>query len=101
MPFEEIVEAADLLLSENGIFSVIIPFNEEVRFIELCAEVELFPIKITRVKGAQNTKIIRSLLAFKRFELSVLTSDELVIEISRHEYTPEYIALTKDFYLKM
>jgi len=101
MPFEEIVVAADLLLSENGIFSVIIPFNEEDRFIELCANVELFPIKITRVKGAQNTKIIRSLLAFKRFELSVLTSDELVIEISRHEYTPEYIALTKDFYLKM
>ena len=101
MPFEEIVEAADLLLSENGIFSVIIPFNEEVRFIELCAEVELFPIKITRVKGTKNTKIVRSLLAFKRYELSVLTADELVIEISRHEYTPEYISLTKDFYLKM
>jgi tRNA1Val (adenine37-N6)-methyltransferase len=101
MPFEELVEAADLLLSENGIFSVIIPFNEEDRFIELCAEVELFPIKVTRVKGAPNTKIIRSLLAFKRYELAVLTSDELVIEISRHEYTPEYIALTKDFYLKM
>ena len=101
MPFEDLVEAADLLLSENGIFSVIIPFHEEDRFIELCAEVELFPIKITRVKGAQNTKIIRSLLAFKRFELAVLTADELVIEISRHEYTPEYISLTKDFYLKM
>ena len=101
MPFEEIVEAADLLLSENGIFSVIIPFHEEDRFIELYAEVELFPIKVARVKGAPNTKIIRSLLAFKRYELAVLTSDELVIEISRHEYTPEYISLTKDFYLKM
>lgn len=101
MPFEDLIEAADLLLSENGIFSVIIPFNEEDRFIELCAEVELYPIKVTRVKGAQNTKIVRSLLAFKRYELSVLTSDELVIEISRHEYTAEYIALTKDFYLKM
>jgi tRNA1Val (adenine37-N6)-methyltransferase len=101
MPFEELVEAADLLLSENGIFSVIIPFNKEDRFIELCAEVELFPIKITRVKGTKNTKIIRSLLAFKRYELAVLTADELVIEISRHEYTPEYISLTKDFYLKM
>ena len=101
MPFEELVQAADLLLSENGIFSVIIPFNEEDRFIELCAEAELFPIKVTRVKGAPNTKIIRSLLAFKRYELAVLTADELVIEISRHEYTPEYISLTKDFYIKM
>lgn len=101
MPFEELVEAADLLLSENGIFAVIIPYKEEERFIDLCAEVELFPVKVTRVKGSHTTPIIRSLLAFKRYELSVLTVDELVIEINRHEYTDDYINLTKDFYLKM
>jgi tRNA1Val (adenine37-N6)-methyltransferase len=27
--------------------------------------------------------------------------DELTIELERHVYTEEYIALTKDFYLKM
>jgi tRNA1Val (adenine37-N6)-methyltransferase len=101
MPFDELVEAADLLLSENGIFSVIIPFKEEGSFINLCAEYELFPIKATRVRGNYNTKIIRSLLAFKRFELSILEAEELVIEINRHEYTNDYIELTKDFYLKM
>ena len=101
MPFEELVEAADLLLSENGIFAVIIPYKEEERFIDLCAEVELFPVKVTRVKGSHTTPIVRSLLAFKRFELSTLTADELVIEINRHEYTDDYINLTKDFYLKM
>ena len=101
MPFEELVEAADLLLSENGIFAVIIPYKEEERFIDLCAEVELFPVKATRVKGSHTTPIVRSLLAFKRYELSALTTDELVIEINRHEYTDDYINLTKDFYLKM
>ena len=101
LPFEDLIEAADLLLSENGIFSVIIPYKEEERFIDLCAAVELFPIKITRVKGTHNTQIIRSLLAFKRFELPVLDANELVIEINRHEYTDEYIELVKDFYLKM
>ncbi|HQV34797.1 MAG: methyltransferase [Flavobacterium sp.] len=101
MPFEDLIEAADLLLSENGIFAVIIPHKEEERFIDLCAQAELFPIKVTRVKGSHNTPIVRSLLAFKRFELPVLSADELVIEINRHEYTNEYIALTKDFYLKM
>jgi tRNA1Val (adenine37-N6)-methyltransferase len=100
LPFEELVEAADLLLSENGIFAVIIPYKEEERFINLCAETELFPVKITRVKGSHITPIVRSLLAFKRFELPVLEVDELVIEISRHQYTKEYIELTKDFYLK-
>jgi tRNA1Val (adenine37-N6)-methyltransferase len=101
LPFEDLIEAADLLLSENGIFAVIIPYKEEERFIDLCAEVELFPVKVTRVKGSHTTPIVRSLLAFKRYELSVLTADELVIEISRHEYTDDYINLTKDFYLKM
>ena len=101
LPFEDLVEAADLLLSENGIFVVIIPFNEEERFIDLCAEVELFLVKVTRVKGSHNTPIVRSLLAFKRYELSVLEADELVIEINRHEYTDDYINLTKEFYLKM
>ena len=101
LPFEGLVEAADLLLSENGIFAVIIPYKEEERFIDLCAEVELFPVKVTRVKGSHTTPIVRSLLAFKRYELSVLTADELVIEINRHEYTDDYINLTKDFYLKM
>jgi tRNA1Val (adenine37-N6)-methyltransferase len=101
MPFEELIEAADLLLSENGVFAVIIPNKEEEKFIDLCAAVELFPIKITRVKGTPTTAIVRSLLAFKRYELSVLTTDELIIEINRHEYTNDYINLTKDFYLKM
>lgn len=101
MPFEDLIEAADLLLSENGIFAVIIPFKEEERFIDLCAKVELYPVKITRVKGTHSTPIVRSLLAFKRYELAVLTADELVIETSRHVYTDEYINLTKEFYLKM
>lgn len=101
MPFEDLIEAADLLLSENGIFSVIIPFKEEASFIALAEKYELYPIKITRVKGTPTTEIKRSLLAFRRYELSVLTADELVIEINRHEYTDDYISLTKEFYLKM
>lgn len=101
MPFEDLVEAADLLLSENGIFAVVIPYKEEERFIDLCAKVELFPVKVTRVKGSHTTPIVRSLLAFKRYELPVLEADELVVEINRHEYTDEYIHLTKDFYIKM
>ena len=101
MPFDELLDAVDLLLSENGLFATIIPFKEEDDFIELAAELELYPIKITRVRGTFKTPIIRSLLAFKRFETPVFIADELVIEIERHIYTEEYINLTKDFYLKM
>ena len=100
LPFEELIEAAALLLSDNGIFSVIIPYKEEERFIAMCKELDLFPLKITRVKGTPTSEIKRSLLAFCRMEQTPLI-DELIIEISRHNYTPEYIELTKEFYLKM
>jgi tRNA1Val (adenine37-N6)-methyltransferase len=101
MPFEDLIEAAALLLSENGIFSVIIPFKEEEKFITLAKEYELYPVKITRVKGTPTSEIKRSLLAFSRDENTLISSDELIIETARHIYTPEYIGLTKDFYLKM
>lgn len=100
LPFEDLVEAADLLLSENGIFSVIIPYKEEARFLALANNFELYPLKITRVKGTPTSEIKRSLLAFTRIEQTPLV-DELTIETARHQYTPEYIELTKDFYLKM
>lgn len=100
LPFEDLVEAADLLLSENGVFSVIIPYKEEKHFLTLAKDFELYPLKITRVKGTPTTEIKRSLLAFSRIQQTALI-DELVIETARHQYTPEYINLTKDFYLKM
>jgi tRNA1Val (adenine37-N6)-methyltransferase len=101
MPFEDLIEAAALLLSENGIFSVIIPFKEESKFLALSKDYELFPLKITRVKGTPTSEVKRSLLAFSRNEISNFPIDELTIETARHICTPEYIALTKDFYLKM
>ena len=101
LPFEELVKVTTLLLSENGIFAVIIPFKEENRLLNLCAQAELFPIKMTRVKGTPTGPIIRSLIAFKRYELPVLSANELVIESSRHVYTEAYTKLTRDFYLKM
>lgn len=101
LPFEDLIEAANLLLSENGIFAVIIPFKEESKFIGLAKEYDLFPFKITRVKGTPTAEIKRSLLAFSFSKKNNCIEDELVIETTRHQYTNDYITLTKDFYLKM
>ena len=100
LPFDELVEAADYFLSDHGIFALIVPFKEEEKIITLCQERDLFPLKITRVKGTPTTEIKRSLMAFTRIEQPA-DIDELVIEVGRHDYTPEYTELTKEFYLKM
>jgi tRNA1Val (adenine37-N6)-methyltransferase len=101
LPFEDLIEAASVLLSENGIFSVIIPYKEESKFIGLAKECNLFPLKITRVKGTPTTDVKRSLLAFSFAEKTNFPINELIIETARHQYTEDYIALTKEFYLKM
>lgn len=62
---------------------------------------EIYPLKITRFKGMLNAVTKRSLLAFSRNENAAATIDDLVIETARHQYTEEYISITKDFYLKM
>lgn len=100
LPFEHLLHGTAKLLSENGIASFIIPFTEEANFIAIGEKVGLFPNRITRVKGTPNTEIKRSLLSFS-FTKSNIDISELIIELSRHLYTEDYINLTKDFYLKM
>mgnify|MGYP000330191350 CR=1 FL=1 len=100
MPFEHLVFAASNLLSEDGLFSVVIPNKEELNFIELASKVGLFPNRISHVKGNSNSEIKRSLLEFS-FQKNKIETSELIIETERHQYTEDYIKLTKDFYLKM
>ncbi len=100
LTFEELIHYSEKLLTLNGKISVIIPIESESHFIELAAKLNLFPQKITRVKGNERATFKRSLLLFSRNE-STPQIDELIIEISRNVYTENYINLTKDFYLKM
>lgn len=100
MPFNHLLESISILLSPEGSFNVIIPFNEEENFIKLANNFLLFPNRICRVKGNPETEIKRSMLAFS-FRESETTTTDLIIETERHQYTQDYINLTKDFYLKM
>lgn len=100
LEFGDLVEAADLLLSENGVLSVILPYTDSEEFIALAAASGLFPFKITNVRGQAGSKIKRSLMAFSRVERNP-ERGELIIELARHQYTDEYTELTKDFYLKL
>lgn len=100
MPFEHLLDSVVTLLSEEGIFSVVVPFSEEKKFITLASQASLFPEQILHVRGNPSSEIKRSLIEFS-FVKKNLEIKELIIETSRHIYTEDYINLTKDFYLKM
>lgn len=100
LSFDNLISSVSFLLSDSGIFSVIIPFREENIFIGLAKKNNLFISRICRIKGSQTTTIKRSLLEFS-FHKSKEEIKLLVIENQRHQYTVEYQDLVKDFYLKL
>jgi len=100
LPFDELIESVSKLLSPSGSFSVVIPYKEELHFKQLAKEHNLFPKRITRIKGTPSSDVKRSLIEFT-FNQFIYPTQELTIEKSRHQYTSDYIKLTKDFYLKM
>lgn len=100
MPFEHLIFAAVNLLAEKGVFSVVIPNKEEEKFIDLALEFGLFPNRILRVKGNPEADVKRSLIECS-FQKKKIKISQLIIENGRHNYTEDYINLTKDFYLKM
>ncbi|WP_300021465.1 methyltransferase [uncultured Maribacter sp.] len=100
LPFNELLEGVSKLLAENGLFSTIIPFKEKDAFVKLAADVNLFVNECLHVKGNSNADTKRVLLAFSHKEQDYKTS-ELIIESSRHQYTIDYVNLTKAYYLDM
>jgi tRNA1Val (adenine37-N6)-methyltransferase len=100
LPFEALLNSVAQLLAENGTFSTIIPFKEEERFLELASALNLYTKRLVRVKGNPKSEIKRSLLELQLGKTAV-ENKNLTIESSRHQYTQEYIDLTKDYYLKM
>lgn len=100
LPFKHLIVSAAKLLATDGLFSVIIPFSEESNFIALAEQEKLYPNTILHVRGTTKSPIKRSLITFSHKATSIQKS-ELQIETERHNYTQEYINLTKDFYLKM
>ncbi|MEN8123644.1 MAG: methyltransferase [Bacteroidota bacterium] len=100
LSFKKLLSATAKLLSKTGTCAYIIPFEEEVNFVKIAKTFNLFPYRITRVKGNQKSPIKRSLLQFS-FTKSKVTIDELIIEIERHIYTESYKNMVKDFYIKI
>lgn len=98
--FEELIQGASLLLSEKGKLAVIIPFQEEAKFIDLATENALHLELHCRVRGVPERPFKRSLLFFSKTPtINAVKAEELCIETKRHSYTQEYIMLTKDFYI--
>lgn len=100
LTFKELLEGVAKVLAIDGTVAFIIPYKEEISFLELAQNVNLFPSKISRYRGNINSELKRSLIQLKN-EPHALVQEEFFLEHSRHEYSDHYKSLVKDFYLKL
>lgn len=100
LPHEALIRSVVHLLAGNGSFYIILPTEEAEIFMRLAEAARLYVARITKVLPNPGKKPKRYLMKFT-FDWIPVVTDKLVIELSRHEYTPEYISLTKDFYLNL
>lgn len=97
---EELARGAAAVLSEKGLFSLILPAEEGQRFVSLAQDARLQLQRKTVVFPMPGKRALRWLLAFNR-EGGDLEENELYLqEHSRaNQYTDAFRRLTRDFYL--
>ena len=97
---ESLLVVANELLLPDGKFSMIIPYEQTSQIIQKADKIGIYLTKHPTVFTRVGVPPKRSLLEFSKIK-EICKNEELTIELERHVYTKEYIALTKDFYLKM
>lgn len=96
---QDLCVAVQRLLSGSGSFNIVLPVEEAQQFIQ---EAEKHQLHLNRKcvvfpKPESNPK--RWLMEFS-FQKGELNKENITIETEkRHEYSKEYLTLTKDFYL--
>ncbi|MCW3169833.1 methyltransferase [Chryseobacterium sp. 09-1422] len=96
--FQQLISKSSKLLSENGIFSVIIPFEAGEGFVEIAKHNQLYLKRKINIYGIENSKIKRLVLEFSPIEKDLNESD-FVIEKSPRKYSDQYLELTKEFHV--
>jgi tRNA1Val (adenine37-N6)-methyltransferase len=97
--FRELIENIGQLLAAEGFFSVVIPYESAQKFTGIAIENGFCCTRHTRVKPNPEKDFNRSLLGFSRIQGECEIRELTVSTMIRHQYTEEYKALTRDFYL--
>ena len=97
----DLIRDARTLLSPSGRISLVLPYERLDEVKELALINQLHICRQTDVIPTPGAEPKRLLVELSVTEENTKKRDILTIEEARHQYTPEYIALTKEFYMKM
>lgn len=97
----DLIREAQTLLSPCGRIALVLPYERLEEVKALASANHLYICRQTDVIPTPEAAPKRLLVELSTTEENIKNRDTLTIEEARHQYTPEYIALTKEFYLKM
>lgn len=100
LSLDALAEVADRLLSNDGVLSVVLPMERRTDMVVAAAMHSLFLTRETMVRTLPSKAPKRVLLAFAR-NASACSPQTLCIEVSPGTYSPDFIALVRNFYLKL
>ncbi len=99
LAFSELAAAVSALLAEQGRFSVVLPSAAASDFISEAIRQGLYLHHQVWVHTKPGAEPKRVLMTFKKEEVAPTEAGHLTIELERHVYAPEFLALVKDYYL--
>ncbi|HET7733747.1 MAG TPA: methyltransferase [Paludibacter sp.] len=98
---EELIENAVQLLNPNGRICLILPVNEGLQCVEFATNKGLFCSKLVKIYPKPNAVAKRLLLEFTQVPVERIETELTIESETRHQYSPEFTALAKEFYLKL
>lgn len=100
LTYTQLIKGAAGLLTEKGNIFLITPIEVEDVLNTIIRDTSLYVNKKVYVSSVQGGEVKRILWQISGID-DKYVEDSFAIEKSRHVYTEEYIALTRDYYLKM
>lgn len=98
---KELVEGAVRLLKPRGQLAIVLPTENYQLFSDLALRSGLFELRRLNVYPTPQKPASRILSLWSRYLAHPCEMEEMVLEENgRHKYSAEYLALTRDFYLK-
>jgi len=96
----DLLKGASRLLVEDGLLQVIMPWEEGYIFIAEAPEYGFYCSSILKIKPTITSQVRRLILGFTRKKSKPAERFLTIEKGKRHDYTEEYIKLTRDFYLR-
>ncbi len=99
LSFSDLADGVISLLKPTGAFYVILPTKEGSHFTEVAFAKNLYLTKKTKVVTRKDKPDKRQLMKFELNNAPLQENTIIIEKGGRHDYTDEYMELTKDYYL--